>query len=98
MAHEAVGCKKAQLCSHLGEGPFFTPSKERVKAYGDNLDTTADMSEVIGHQQLAELVPRTHLERRDIICLELDRAARIGDGGVVLAELFSTPTPEPERA
>eukprot|EP00966_Prymnesium_polylepis_P270078 6239153-Prymnesium_polylepis.1 len=39
----------------LLEGPFFTPNKEKVKGYGENLNTSADMSEVIGHKQLAEL-------------------------------------------
>ena len=39
----------------LVEGPFFRPSNQRVKAYGDNLDTLSEMSEVIGHKQLTEL-------------------------------------------
>ena len=39
----------------LLEGPFFSPGKERVNAYGDNLDTTVEMNEVAGHKQLAEL-------------------------------------------
>jgi hypothetical protein len=39
----------------LLEGPFFCPSKDQIKAYGENLDTSAEVSEVIGHKQLAEL-------------------------------------------
>tara|TARA_B110001450_G_scaffold250482_1_gene269216 strand:- start:7128 stop:8834 length:1707 start_codon:yes stop_codon:yes gene_type:complete len=39
----------------LLEGPFFRPSKDQIKAYSENLDTSAEMSEVIGHKQLAEL-------------------------------------------
>ena len=39
----------------LLEGPFFSPSAERVNAYGDRLDTMADQFEVTGHKDLADL-------------------------------------------
>lgn len=39
----------------LLEGPFFSPSKDQIKAYSEDLDTKPEMHTVKGHKQLAQL-------------------------------------------
>ena len=39
----------------LLEGPFFSPSKDQIEAYIENLDTKPEIHNVTGHKQLAEL-------------------------------------------
>ena len=52
----AANTPSANVNMHmLLEGPFFTPSKNQIKAYSEDLDTKPEMHNVTGHKQLAEL-------------------------------------------
>jgi hypothetical protein len=52
----AANTPSANLNMHmLLEGPFFTPSKDQIKAYSEDLDTKPEMHNVTGHKHLAEI-------------------------------------------